>query len=89
MVGLIFYGLSFELHNHTILFFSHKNQNPGLKTTSYSNLETGRKPVLFCINYYVSQGGLAQRKSIQFVKLIPGRPKFHSAVCRKFFTSDK
>ena len=35
-------GLSFEQHNnHNILFSNHKNKNPGLKDSAYSNLETG------------------------------------------------
>ena len=37
----------FEWHkNYNILFYNHKHKNPGLKTSSYSNLETGVKPVL-------------------------------------------
>ena len=44
---LIFGGMSFEWHfNQHILFKTTKN---GLKTTSYSNLEMGLKPVLFFI----------------------------------------
>ena len=47
---LIFGGLRFERHNnHKILFYNHKNKNPDLKTSSYSHLETGQKPVLFCL----------------------------------------
>ena len=51
---LIFVGLSFEWHkNHDILFSNNKNKKPGLKTSSYSNLETGLNPVLFVsLTYY-------------------------------------
>ena len=41
-----FVDLSFEWYNkHTIIFYNHKNKNPGLKISSYSNLETGLNPV--------------------------------------------
>ena len=44
---LISGGLSLNNINNNILFYNHKNKNPGLKTSFYSNLETGLKPVLF------------------------------------------
>ena len=48
IITSLFGGLSFEWNNnHNILFLNHKNKNPGLKTSTYSNLETGLKLVLF------------------------------------------
>ena len=42
-----FIGLSFEWHsNLDILWYSHKNENPALNISSYSNLEADLNPVL-------------------------------------------
>ena len=35
------------MNDHDMLFYNHENKNLGLKTSSYSNLETGLKLVLF------------------------------------------
>ena len=46
--------MSFEWrNNHSILFHNHKNKNSGLKTSFFSNFETGLKPVLFIIEFHV------------------------------------
>ena len=57
--------MGWALNNHNIFFYKHKNKDPGLKTSSYSNLETGLKPVSFHFSYFFCR---------PFVKPVPPPP---------------